>query len=249
MAKKFTKLFLDDVVKTVGSKVFRKLSTEEPMNWQGTWLLNTNLQPHTEQMFIEIKGVYYITYRGSDTTGVFQRLNTNRIMLNNTSPTIFALGNSSYFTDTSPRAYTNYYYSSTSKIDAYDGYNTKKEVEQSSELGVLLRSIIITKTYEEMVEANGAEVVDMFLNYLSKNATKRNVNIIGLQIGGVYYVAEEGMTWAEWVDSQYNTGGYINNGSGITKGDNGYVNITETVVPPTEVIIANQNYSYSKVPL
>lgn len=30
MSKKFTKLFLGDVVKTIGSRVFRKLSTEEP---------------------------------------------------------------------------------------------------------------------------------------------------------------------------------------------------------------------------
>lgn len=46
MAKKFTKLFLGDVVHTVGSKVFRKLTTEQPIvedELQGTWVFNQSI--------------------------------------------------------------------------------------------------------------------------------------------------------------------------------------------------------------
>lgn len=39
-----------------------------------------------------------------------------------------------------------------------------------------------------------------------------SVEIITLIIEPEEYEAEKGMTWAEWVDSEYNTGGYINAG-------------------------------------
>lgn len=35
-----------------------------------------------------------------------------------------------------------------------------------------------------------------------------NVNLISFTIDGTTYQAEEGMTWEEWVESEYNTGGY-----------------------------------------
>lgn len=45
--RKFTKLFLGDVVKTAGNKVFRKLTTEQPVvedeTIVGTWLFNENI--------------------------------------------------------------------------------------------------------------------------------------------------------------------------------------------------------------
>lgn len=34
------------------------------------------------------------------------------------------------------------------------------------------------------------------------------VSLISFSIGSTTYQAEEGMTWAEWCDSEYNTGGY-----------------------------------------
>ena len=46
MAKIFTKLFFGDVVKTVGSRVFRKLTTEQLVvedELQGTWVFNDTL--------------------------------------------------------------------------------------------------------------------------------------------------------------------------------------------------------------
>ena len=47
MAKKFTKLYLGILVHTVGSRVFRKLTTEQPVvedELQGTWVLNATPQ-------------------------------------------------------------------------------------------------------------------------------------------------------------------------------------------------------------
>lgn len=46
---------------------------------------------------------------------------------------------------------------------------------------------------------------------------------ITFTIGGTTYYAEEGMTWGEWVDSEYNTGGfylgYISGWNGIVTTD------------------------------
>ena len=58
------------------------------------------------------------------------------------------------------------------------------------------------------------EVYDGMVTYVG------NVNLINFTIEGIEYQAEEGMTWEEWVDSEYNTenylvdagGGIINNG-------------------------------------
>lgn len=54
------------------------------------------------------------------------------------------------------------------------------------------------------------------LNWLQANATKQNsaaVSTITFTIDGTSYEAEEGMTWAEWCESDYNTGGWKSGGS------------------------------------
>lgn len=51
------------------------------------------------------------------------------------------------------------------------------------------------------------------------------------------YQAEEGMTWAEWCDSEYNTGGYAVSGNSI-RSANGYIGD----VVPTDVIVSGQTY-------
>jgi len=43
------------------------------------------------------------------------------------------------------------------------------------------------------------------IDWLLANATQ--VNLISFTIGGISYTAEEGMTWYEWCDSEYNTFG------------------------------------------
>lgn len=44
-------------------------------------------------------------------------------------------------------------------------------------------------------------------------------NMIEFTINGTPYQAEEGMTWAEWVNSNYNTGNFISDGSDILTED------------------------------
>lgn len=60
---------------------------------------------------------------------------------------------------------------------------------------------------------------------------------ISFTIDGTSYQAEEGMTWAEWVASSYNTDGFIKydtnictSGGVLITGDDGYVNTQELIV-------------------
>lgn len=66
---------------------------------------------------------------------------------------------------------------------------------ESGEVGGVYKYVGTTGTYE-----NGAYYV-----------LEEDVTLITFVIGNVTYQAEEGMTWAEWVASEYNTGGYVNN--------------------------------------
>ena len=45
--------------------------------------------------------------------------------------------------------------------------------------------------------------------------------MISFSIAGTSYQAEEGMTWAEWVASSYNTGGYYLSGTNIKNKSSG----------------------------
>lgn len=47
-------------------------------------------------------------------------------------------------------------------------------------------------------------------------------SVIEFTINGTSYQAEEGMTWGEWVNSDYNTGNFISNGSDILTEDSAY---------------------------
>ena len=71
--------------------------------------------------------------------------------------------------------------------------------------------------------------------------------IISFTIDGTSYQAEEGMTWAEWVASSYNTGGFeiisgrVINSSGYIAYEDQSVNIA---VSKNTIIIANRSYVY-----
>ena len=73
--------------------------------------------------------------------------------------------------------------------------------------------------------------------------------LISFTIDGTSYQAEESMTWAEWVASSYNTGGFVIDSYGkyIVNSSNRYVsklNHTELV---SDIITANESYSTSDV--
>lgn len=67
------------------------------------------------------------------------------------------------------------------------------------------------------------------------------VTLITFTIEGTSYQAEEGMTWQQWVDSSYNTGGWnINSHSEVSNSTyTGFVNNVNS----QDVIIANNNYT------
>lgn len=76
--------------------------------------------------------------------------------------------------------------------------------------------------------------------------TVEKVEIIAFKIGGGSYQAEEGMNWAEWVGSSYNTDGYVIEGSSIYNEETGFaIGTTYTNwVIPEDVIIAGYTYSH-----
>lgn len=66
------------------------------------------------------------------------------------------------------------------------------------------------------------------------------VELISFTIGAVQYEAEEGMTWGEWCDSSYNTGGwYITSENLITQNNASFIGS----IYATDVIEADRIYS------
>lgn len=72
-------------------------------------------------------------------------------------------------------------------------------------------------------------------------------SLISFTIDGTTYQAEEGMTWGEWVESDYNTGGYATEGSyNIKQGTSGaeyLANSSGDFVTPSDTIISGHTYS------
>lgn len=68
--------------------------------------------------------------------------------------------------------------------------------------------------------------------------------LITFTINGTFYQAKEGMNWAEWVNSEYNTKGF-SIGSGLVLYNNNYVRYQSTGVPvgDSELILKNEYYS------
>lgn len=75
----------------------------------------------------------------------------------------------------------------------------------------------------------------------------KDIPMISFTIGSVTYQAEEGMTWAEWVNSEYNTAGYFVNTPTIIRSGGGagtyYVNNGSTERIASLEIAANGTYS------
>ena len=80
------------------------------------------------------------------------------------------------------------------------------------------------------------EVSKEFYEWFVENAVK----LITFNIEGRFHQAVQGMTWGEWVNSEYNTGGWYINDKGIVV--NGITEILDVV--PTDVIIENFRYEY-----
>ena len=73
------------------------------------------------------------------------------------------------------------------------------------------------------------------------------VTLINFTIARTSYQAEEGMTWAEWVNSSYNTGGFINDITKILSAVGAPVKSSGTVVSPSDSIIENTAYTLGPI--
>ena len=95
---------------------------------------------------------------------------------------------------------------------------------------------------------NVADLVDAYLhngtNWVNVNTgeTYSNVTLISFTISGTSYQAESGMTWAQWVASSYNTGGFTVSGNMVAFTSGDHVSYELTPVSTTDTIISNRAY-------
>lgn len=75
-----------------------------------------------------------------------------------------------------------------------------------------------------------------------------SVNLISFTIDGTSYQAEEGMTWGEWCDSEYNTIGAVAHSSGHIYDKNYTMYITpeseSVAIPPSGIIVDGRSYKF-----
>ena len=161
--KKFTKLFLGDVVKTVGSRVFRKLSTEEPQDNSivGVWVVNENasfldgLPVNTDTALI-----YSTTTKG---TTVFGKLNT----LSSTYDIGINVSRSA-LPNKYCGAYT-YVTPSPNNSVVFGRANSTQGVSTSA-------SNIATIEFYSNIESDDIVIDERFVNWLKANATKQDTS-------------------------------------------------------------------------
>lgn len=85
-----------------------------------------------------------------------------------------------------------------------------------------------------------------FITWLKANATKQGAaSLISFTIAGTSYQAEEGMTWGEWIESEYNTDGVKIDSSGNVLNSGGQKIATAQYSgdqTSTDIIVANTSY-------
>ena len=96
---------------------------------------------------------------------------------------------------------------------------------------------------------DGVEVTDyenVIVNGVSYKC--KGKTLISFTIAGTSYQAEDGMTWAEWIASSYNTGGfYLDNSNSVSGNTLGLVSTDGySSEKGTDVIVADYAYTYYK---
>lgn len=103
-----------------------------------------------------------------------------------------------------------------------------------------MEALLVSDNVGKVAQFNGTS--DTYVDggyYLIESA----ISLISFTINNTTYQAEEGMTWEEWVNSGYNTGGYFivfDVNVGIA---NNYVGLNGTRVETTETIESNWQYT------
>lgn len=81
--------------------------------------------------------------------------------------------------------------------------------------------------------------------YKSVNWSVLEPQLITFIIDDVEYESEEGMTWGEWVESEYNTNYCSIDNGYVSRGHYGFISSTSdvlTTVPDTKIIIEGEQY-------
>jgi hypothetical protein len=114
-----------------------------------------------------------------------------------------------------------------------EGYNDGG-VWQVNAIGVGTCTIYINSDADEPDHTFVVKVLE------SEEPSEPTPTLISFTIDGVSYQAEDGMTWGEWVNSDYNTGGWAIQstylGNVIGRNSTEAVSLNNAVVTPTDVI-------------
>lgn len=111
------------------------------------------------------------------------------------------------------------------------------EVSTEAEMTALLESGEVGGVYKYT-----GETTDTYENgalYVLEN------NLITFTVGSNSFEAEDGMTWSEWCDSEYNTDGYSVQGSTVRIGSSAYhdyITLNTVYVKPTDIIVDSAAY-------
>jgi hypothetical protein len=112
------------------------------------------------------------------------------------------------------------------------------EVLTESEMNALLTSGEVGGVYKYM-----GETTDTYENGALYVLEEETENLISFTIDGTSYQAEKGMTWAEWCDSSYNTGGFSYLGDRRVLASNGwYLMADGSLVYSSYVIVSDYAY-------
>lgn len=91
-----------------------------------------------------------------------------------------------------------------------------------------------------IVQKGSAEVLPVYTGAYRK----LNISLISFTVDSKSYSAEEGMTWNEWVNSEYNTGGYkVSTNTIVNSSGSSVVNSSNIAVYYTDKIVANATYN------
>ena len=87
------------------------------------------------------------------------------------------------------------------------------------------------------------------LEFLQANANKQGgATLISFTIDGTSYQAEDGMTWAQWVNSSYNTGGFtVNVGDNTIRNGTNYLYTSSNMqlVSSSNTVISGGTYTFA----
>lgn len=105
---------------------------------------------------------------------------------------------------------------------------------------------VLAGCWIEFADKDGNPTTEPYIHWY---APAPEVVLISFTVEGTSYQAEEGMTWAEWIESDYNTSSSIINSEGSVKTTTGsYVTYNGSGIPVSDAIVADGAYGQIRFP-